>query len=462
MNMSILSRIFPKVDKTNEKVPQSSDTIAALWRLEKLILDSLDFNLVVQQIVDSTLSELGYLKLGYRIIVLCLIDESKQTLKRISISQTDEAKKALAVSPVPFKDIDIPLSESDNLLIKSLKENKPFTTHDWYDILRPSYSAEDAKNVQQIVGIKSSMVYPVTYHGKTEGAMIFSLVKDETEVTEQEKDLIRNFTDIVGLAVQNARLYTSAETAKNQITQANDQLKTANVQLQELDKLKDEFVSLASHELRTPMAAIRGSLSTILEGFAGDLSKEAREFLVAAYNENDRLIRLVNNLLNISRIESGRFEFTKAPVNLNELIIEVVNNLASAAKEKNLYLRYVPNSAIPMITTDGDKIREVLINIIGNAVKFTHQGGVTVSIEQKDGMITISMADTGSGIAKEDQEVLFKKFSQVRTSYAQTTGGTGLGLYICKIIIEGLKGKIWIDSAVGRGSTFYFSLPIVS
>jgi signal transduction histidine kinase len=227
-----------------------------------------------------------------------------------------------------------------------------------------------------------------------------------------------------------------------------------------LDKLKDEFVSLASHELRTPMTAIRGSLSTILEGFAGDISPQSREFLIAASNENDRLIRLVNNLLNISRIESGRFDFIKTPVNMNALIIEVVNNLSEAAKEKNLFLKYEPNSAIPVITTDGDKIREVLINIVGNAIKFTHQGGVTIRIEQKEGLITTSINDSGSGIAPEDQEILFKKFSQARGSYSQTTGGTGLGLYICKIIIEGLKGKIWLESTVGHGSTFYFSLPI--
>jgi signal transduction histidine kinase len=208
------------------------------------------------------------------------------------------------------------------------------------------------------------------------------------------------------------------------------------------------------------MTAIRGSLLTILEGYAGELSKESREFLVAAYNENDRLLRLVNNLLNISRIESGHFKFTYEHVNMNAQIIEVTNGLLSAAKEKNISLTYVPNTAVPAIMADGDKIKEVLINIIGNAVKFTHKGGVTVTLQQKEGELITSIADTGSGIAKEDQELLFKKFSQIQEDYA--TGGTGLGLYICKIIIEGLKGKIWLESSLGKGSTFYFSLPIIS
>src|SRR3989344_8077920 len=144
--------------------PQAKETIEALWRLEKIILDSLDFRDVVQKIVDSVLSELGYLKLGYRIVVLALVDNEKKVLKRISISQTEEAKKALEVTPVPFHEIDIPLGEEQSYCIKALKENTPYVTHNWCDILRPTYTQEDATIVQNIVGIKTSMIYPVSYH----------------------------------------------------------------------------------------------------------------------------------------------------------------------------------------------------------------------------------------------------------------------------------------------------------
>ena len=171
------------------------------------------------------------------------------------------------------------------------------------------------------------MIYPVTYHGKAEGVLIFSLIKEEKDVSDAEKELIRGFTDFLGIAVQNAKLYTSLQ-------ETSEQLKSANEKLTELDHLKDEFVSLASHELRTPMTAIKGSLSTILDGYAGDISKESRDFLTSAYNENDRLIRLVNNLLNISRIEAGRFTFTVTPIDLDKMATEVVNNLQMAAKEK--------------------------------------------------------------------------------------------------------------------------------
>jgi signal transduction histidine kinase len=459
----LFDRFFSSIRPASSgATPHTHQTIAALWRPEKVILDTLDFNALVQKIVDSVLLELGHMKLGYSSVSLALVNHDEKQLVRVSMAQTEEYKKSLAGTADVFSDLHIPLSETQNICIKAINEGKSVMTHDWYDVLRPTFVIEEAHKKQIASGIKTSMVYPVIYHGKSEGVLIFSMIKEALEISDEEKDLIRSFTDVVGLAVQNSKLYMSVEQTTEKLRQTNDQLVKANDQMQELSKLKDEFVSMASHELRTPMTAIRGSLSTILEGYAGELSKESREFLVAAYNENDRLLRMVNNLLNISRIESGHFKFLYEHVNVNGLILEVVNGLTSAAKEKNIYLTYHQNTAVPMIMADGDKIKEVLINLIGNAVKFTHVGGVTVSLEQKEGSLTISIADTGSGIAKEDQELLFKKFSQIQGDYAKQTGGTGLGLYICKIIIEGLKGKIWLDSTLGKGSTFYFSLPIVS
>lgn len=440
--------------------PLSQKTIKSLWKLEKIILDTLKFDEVVQKIVDSVLTELGYLNLGYRIIVLILFDQEKQILKRISLSQTEEAKKLLSTTKIPFPQMDIPLSAKENLCIKAFHDQKPYHTGYWPDILSPPFNKDDALYYQDLAEIKTSMVYPVMVKGKSLGVLIFSLIKPIEHVTEEEKDLIRSFTDVVGLAVQNAKLYTALDEKTNQLKIVIDQLNQANVKLQELDKLKDEFVSLASHELRTPMTAIKGSLSTILDGYAGEVSEKSKEFLTAAYNENDRLIRLVNNLLNISRIEAGRMTYTIIKTNLDKLIKEVAGNLQTSAKEKNLYLKYQGNEKIPHVLADEDKVKEILINIIGNAIKFTHTGGITVAVSEKDGRLIISVNDTGHGIAKEDQDLLFKKFSQVQGNYAKQAGGTGLGLYICKQMIEGMKGSIWLESVVGQGSTFYFSLPI--
>ncbi|HEX8923419.1 MAG TPA: hypothetical protein VF828_01655, partial [Patescibacteria group bacterium] len=149
--------------------PKTRKIIEALWKLEKIILDTLDFNVVVQKICDGLLTELDYLELGYRIIVLTLVDEDKQVLKRISLSQTDAAAKAQAASAIPFHQIDIPLDTLDNLLIKTLKTKKPQITHSWPDIFRPTLTEDQARTNQAAAGIKTSMLYPVIVKNKAIG-----------------------------------------------------------------------------------------------------------------------------------------------------------------------------------------------------------------------------------------------------------------------------------------------------
>lgn len=322
----------------------------------------------------------------------------------------------------------------------------------------------------EIKKILRELEISLVVHLRTEGEQIGLLILGDKQsgdiYSEQDVNLLEILAPEAAVAVQNAKAYEEIRrfniTLQEEVDKATTELTDANEKLKELDKLKDEFVSLASHELRTPMTAIKGSLSTILEGYAGTISPESREFLTAAYNENDRLIRLVNNLLNISRIEAGRFTFNLTKLNINMLIDEVIKNLGMAAQEKNLYLKYEGEKNLPLVYADEDKVKEVLINLIGNALKFTHKGGITVKTETKNEMLQIGVCDTGSGIAKEDQELLFKKFSQVKGSYSRQAGGTGLGLYISKQIIEGQKGKVWLESVLGQGSTFFFTLPITT
>lgn len=323
-------------------------------------------------------------------------------------------------------------------------------------------------NVKELF-IKYGIYILVKLKTETELGVYFILGQKESGdiFTEQDLSVISILASESAIAFQNARSYEEIRrfniTLQEEVEKATKELKEANSQLQELDKLKDEFVSLASHELRTPMAAIKGSISTILEGYAGPISNDSREFLTAAYNENDRLIRLVNNLLNTSRIESGKLSFTLSHVQLSELIADVVKNLKLAVKEKHLYITYEQVGELPLVIADEDKIKEVVINLISNALKFTSEGGITIKTEVKDGMVVTQVKDTGTGIHKEDFDLLFKKFSQVKRDqkYTKTYGGTGLGLYLSQKIIEGLGGSIWLDSEVGKGTTFYFTLPIV-
>ncbi len=438
--------------------PQTKKTIEALWRLEKIILEELDFSHVVDKIVNGLLMELDYLKLGYRIIVLTLVDQKKGVLRRVSLSQTHEAEMALAASAVPFHKIEIPLSAHENLLIKTMEHKIPYVTHYWPDLFTPALTPEQAIFNQKSAGIKTSLVYPVIVRDRVIGVLIFSMVKEVTEVSNDEKDLILGFTDIVGLAVQNAQLYTTLqETAAK--------LEHANKRLQEIDKLKDEFVSVASHELRTPMTAIRSYLWMTLAGKGGKLEDKQKFYLDRAYNSTTRLIKLVNDMLNVSRIESGRISIEVKKVDLEKMSEEAIGEVAPRATELGINL-VLQKSLTPLyVIADADKIKEVLINLVGNSIKFTPKGGtITVSFAVKEGMVVTSVTDTGVGIAPENMPRLFQKFAMVKASYVvneQVSSGTGLGLYICKSIVEIHGGTIWGTSAgINQGSTFGYSLKL--
>lgn len=268
----------------------------------------------------------------------------------------------------------------------------------------------------------------------------------------------------LSVAIQNALAYQKiqefSETLKKEVQKATESLRNSNNRLKEVSELKDEFVSLASHELRTPMTAVSGTIATILDGFTGKVNKETKEFLLESKNEIDRLLRMVNNLLNISRIESGRIKYDLEKFDAWPIIKTVFANLQPLAEEKGLKLVLPSPKSETKLTlyADKDKLEEVLTNLIGNSIKYTEKGSVSLAVAKKNRTVVFSVTDTGIGITPEDQKKLFRRFSRIKEGRT-TAKGTGLGLYICKIMVGGMKGKIWVESAVGKGSRFVFILP---
>jgi len=230
-----------------------------------------------------------------------------------------------------------------------------------------------------------------------------------------------------------------------------------------LDKAKSEFISIASHQLRTPMTSIKGLLSMALEDFWGPLNPDQRKYLTQVYKSGERLLKLIEDLLDISKIEAGRMEFNFQPVNLEEITQEVVNELEIQAKDKNLYLNYLkPEKPLGKVNADPLKIRQVIMNLIDNAIKYTLKGGVTVQLKEENNSVIFSVADTGIGISKENQAVLFERFQRGPIATSHHTEGIGLGLYLGAKIIKAHQGRIWVESeGENKGSTFFFSLPVV-
>lgn len=272
-------------------------------------------------------------------------------------------------------------------------------------------------------------------------------------------------TPQLGIAINNAQQYEEirkfSEKLKQEVKKATTDLQSANQKLQNLDKMKDEFISVAAHELRAPMTAIKGYLSMILEGDAGKIPPKAGEFLQEATVGNERLIRLINNMLNVSRIEEGRLVYQMGIVKLAQVAKTVFNEFKLEAENKGLKINLViPEGLQDQVYVDQDRIHEVVANLVSNAVKYTDKGSVEIKLFQPDKKrVCFEVADTGYGIPTDQEVKLFKKFSRLDSSTDKTLG-TGLGLYIVKLLIDKFGGKIGFKSQIGKGSTFWFELPI--
>ncbi len=246
------------------------------------------------------------------------------------------------------------------------------------------------------------------------------------------------------------------------------QLERANQELRRIDDMKSEFVSVASHELRTPLAAIKNAVQLLLKGTAGKINENQEKFLSMAERNINRLTNILNDLLSLSRIESGRIELKFENIGLKGIIELTASSLRPHADGKSLKIDVKISEPLPPVYGDPEKIEQILTNLIGNAIKFTPDGGrilITakpLSHDEKSGYgdrVAVSVEDTGIGIPPEHLDAIFEKFHQVESSLHRSVSGTGLGLAITKGLVEAHQGKIWVESEMGKGSAFTFTLP---
>jgi len=237
--------------------------------------------------------------------------------------------------------------------------------------------------------------------------------------------------------------------------------KRVEKKLKKAMEIKSSFTSMVSHELRTPLTAIKEGIGIVLDGTAGKVNSEQQEFLDIAQRNIDRLARLINNVLDFQKLGTGKVEFNIEENDINEAVEDAVATLKPLMEDKGLKLTVNLDKSLPKMEFDRDRIAQVITNIMSNAVKFTEKGSIAVKTAKKgDNAVCVSVRDTGKGIKKVDLERAFHEFEQLETEIDRKTGGTGLGLAISKEIVERHKGKMWVESKWGKGSTFYFILPV--
>jgi len=283
--------------------------------------------------------------------------------------------------------------------------------------------------------------------------------------TNRDIKALGTVSDELVIAIQNAlAVHEISElnaTLQQKVANATKELRSSNAILRQLDKVKDEFISMASHQLRTPLTSVKGYISMVIEGDAGKITDSQKQLLDEAFTSSERMVHLINDFLNVSRIQTGKFIIDKSSVDLSKLVSEEVESLRPNATARNLRFVYKPPRKFPVMDIDEGKIRQVVMNFADNAIYYSHEGGViTISLSVDKNDILFTVKDTGIGVPKHEREQLFSKFYRASNARVQRPDGTGVGIYLAKKVIDAHGGKVVFESVEGKGSTFGFRLPL--
>jgi signal transduction histidine kinase len=306
---------------------------------------------------------------------------------------------------------------------------------------------EDVKENMTDLPFRSVMALPLAFRGEILGAMLLRATRAETGFTDDEIIMARIIAGASTNALRNAALYHRIAKKNEALERMNEELSIANQELENLSLAKSDFVSMVSHELRTPLTSIIGFSELLAEAHIGELTKEQEEYIRQILRKGKDLLSLINDLLDTGRLESGKLALRYREVDLEDVILSVRSSTRHVTESLPTINTHIPED-LPAFEGDTSKITQVLTNLVTNALKFSPPGSPVDIIARK------------IGIPEEERQRIFDQFIQVQQGSSRTFQGAGLGLYICKSCVELHGGKIWLDSNVGEGSTFHFTIPI--
>lgn len=294
--------------------------------------------------------------------------------------------------------------------------------------------------------------------------MLLGPKKSGNRYSQQDLQIIEIIADELVVAIQNALRFEEIQnfnvTLQEKVDEATRKLRRTNEKLKEMDETKDDFISMASHQLRTPLTSVKGYLSMVLEGDAGKVTPMQQKMLEQAFTSSQRMTYLISDLLNVSRLKTGKFVIERTPTNLVTMVQQELAQLTEAAKGRNLTLIFNPPKEFPTVLLDETKTRQLVMNFVDNAIYYTPPGGtIEIKIEDKPESIELTVVDDGLGVPRRDQPHLFTKFYRANNARKARPDGTGLGLFMAKKVVIAQGGAIIFKSQEGKGSTFGFTFP---
>lgn len=449
---TMFNRMIQFMKERDEAISKQLMQLKTLNRTEAALTSTLDIDKLL-----STVLHLLVEHLGYRRLLLMQYDPHRQVAFGARVAGVPEEVEQQVGG------VELPVVEDGSIQAEMLLHGRSVLITD-IEAVAPRLHPPLLTLARQ-VGMTSFVCAPLK--GTQYILGFVGADRGEEPCTQEDLDLLTTIAHNIAVALDNARAYQElakmTQTLEQRVRERTQELQAANEKLQELDRLKSAFVSIVSHELRTPMTSIKGYVENMLDGLTGALTERQAYYLSRVKFNTERLTRMINDLLDLSRIEAGRVELHLTTIPVQALVLEITEALQPMAHEKGLSLQAHQEGGPMEIRADRDKLHQILTNLIQNALKFTPKGG-EIRVETRlaeEGVAQFCVVDTGCGIPPHELPKVFERF--YRGEYVQAEQrGAGLGLAITKSLVELHGGRIWAESTVGQGSRFFFTMPLAS
>jgi len=433
-----------QLNRAQEELDRRLKSLDALQKASRLISTTLDENEIFHRLDQSLLTELGFEK-----NLIMFYDENKNLHSRVNIGFSEKEIEYIITNL--SKDTNISTDLTSGHTISSVATT-PLLKRD---------------AINRLFNIEHFVLSPILTQSGIIGIIFVGNQSNALPITEGDEELISILANQIGQSLENARLFEqafrSSQDLESKVQDRTKQLASALEEVKNISKMKSEFISAVSHELRTPLTSIKGYAAILMTGKLGNIPDAVNQRLEKINLHSDNLVKLINDLLDIARIESGRMAMNLNHCHLGTIVENIRDLLTPQMKDKKLSFQSEIDPRLPEMYLDASQIDRVFINLIGNAIKFTPENGlisVKTRFDAENQIVFVDVGDTGIGIAEEDLDKLFNEFYRVDNKINQSVKGTGLGLTLAKKIVEAHGGTMGVSSKLGEGTTFHFTLPM--
>lgn len=437
-----MAQLSQEMYKRNLELAETNQALSLLRTIDKLVLESHDeLEVLCQSIAEAVIQHSNF-----PLVAIMANPPHRDYIQLFGVASSFKDLPPIDDYKIEIDDHNSWLVNPDRSIVLDL------------DKIEDSVIAEtlgdatrDIAKLRNAAPIKSVALVKLFSRHRIVGLMAIGMIQEAIAITEKENALLDRLSDAVGIALDNKILFDENQQVLRQLQKSNEKLKA-------MDETKDEFISMASHQLRTPLTSVKGYLSMVLEGDSGEISEMQKKLLDQAYTSSQRMVYLIADLLNVSRLRTGKFLIEPTECDLAEVVDGEVKQLLETAKARGITINYDKPTDFPKLMLDETKIRQVMMNFMDNAIYYGKQGGhIDVKLTNNDKSIEFTVTDDGIGVPKSEHHHMFTKFYRAGNAKKARPDGTGLGLFMAKKVIIAQHGTVIFRSEEGKGSTFGFA-----